>query len=83
MNYQDILSNVAVLGAAGKMGSGISWLLSVEITNEMLKPENSEKQFVLNAIDVSEQGLQGLLEYVRTQTQKYAERRIEQIKTLC
>lgn len=82
MNYQDILSNVAVLGAAGKMGSGISWLLSVEMTNEMLKPENSEKQFVLNAIDVSEQGLQGLLEYVRTQTEKYAERRIEQIKPL-
>ncbi len=82
MNYQDILSNVAVLGAAGKMGSGISWLLSVEMTNLMLKPENSEKQFVLNAIDVSEQGLQGLLEYVRTQTQKYAERRIEQIKPL-
>lgn len=81
MNYIDKLQNVAVLGAAGKMGSGILLLTAVEMTNRSLLPENKEKNFVLHAVDVSPTALKGLIRYVRQQAIKIAEKSIVMLRT--
>ncbi len=75
MTYEDRLQNVSVLGAAGKMGSGILLLTAVEMADLSLKPENKGKSFVLNAIDVSPEGLSGLMKYLRDQVRKVAEKK--------
>ena len=75
MSYEERLENVTVLGAAGKMGSGILLLTAVEMADLSLKPENKGKQFVLNAMDVSQEGLTGLLGYIRAQARKLAEKK--------
>lgn len=76
MHYTEKLKNVSVLGAAGKMGSGILLLTAQELVNQTLQHENKNQKFVLNAIDVSHDALDGLLKYVRTQAQKFAEKKI-------
>jgi len=75
MSYTDKLQNVTVLGAAGKMGSGILLLTAVEMAELSLKPENKGKNFVLNAMDVSHEGLAGLMHYLRAQVLKVAEKK--------
>jgi len=75
MNYDERLKHVSVLGAAGKMGSGILLLTAVEMADVSLKPENKGKTFVLNAIDLSDDGLAGLMDYLRAQVQKIAEKK--------
>jgi len=75
MEYTNKLQNVTVLGAAGKMGSGILLLTAVEMADLSLKPENKGKTFVLNAMDVSKEGLSGLMLYLRSQVQKIAEKK--------
>jgi len=75
MDYTNKLQNVTVLGAAGKMGSGILLLTAVEMADLSLKPENKGKAFVLNAMDVSREGLSGLMLYLRSQVQKIAEKK--------
>lgn len=76
MNYDERLQKVSVLGAAGKMGSGILLLTAVEMANLSLKPENKGKTFVLNAIDLSEEGLAGLMKYLKVQVRKIAEKKM-------
>ena len=76
MNYDERLQKVSVLGAAGKMGSGILLLTAVEMASLSMKPENKGKTFVLNAIDLSEEGLAGLMKYLRAQVRKLAEKKI-------
>jgi 3-hydroxyacyl-CoA dehydrogenase len=80
MNYEEKLQNVSVLGAAGKMGSGILLLTAVEMADLMLKPENKAKSFVLNAIDVSPVALTGLYGYLKTQVKKMAEKKVVQLR---
>ncbi|MBK9291702.1 MAG: 3-hydroxyacyl-CoA dehydrogenase family protein [Bacteroidetes bacterium] len=75
MTYDERLQKVAVLGAAGKMGSGIVLLTALEMADLSLKPENKGKTFVLNAIDLSDEALAGLVEYIRAQTVKVAEKK--------
>lgn len=75
MNYTERLQNVSVLGAAGKMGSGILLLTAMEMADLSLKPENKGKDFVLNAMDVSSAGLKGLVKYIRGQVLKNAEKK--------
>lgn len=75
MTYEERLQNVSVLGAAGKMGSGILLLTAVEMADLALKPENKGKSFILNAIDVSPEGLSGLMRYLREQIRKVAEKK--------
>ncbi|OYT12663.1 MAG: hypothetical protein B6I19_09215 [Bacteroidetes bacterium 4572_114] len=75
MTYDERLQNVTVLGAAGKMGSGILLLTAVEMADLALKPENKGKAFILNAIDVSPEGLSGLMNYLRGQVRKIAEKK--------
>jgi 3-hydroxyacyl-CoA dehydrogenase len=75
MTYEERLQNVSVLGAAGKMGSGILLLTAVEMADLALKPENKGKAFILNAIDVSPEGLSGLMRYLKEQVRKVAEKK--------
>jgi 3-hydroxyacyl-CoA dehydrogenase len=76
MTYDERLQKVSLLGAAGKMGSGILLLTAIEMADLSLKPENRYKTFVLNAIDLSEEGLAGLMKYLRTQVRKVAEKKM-------
>ncbi len=76
MNYTEKLQNVSVLGAAGKMGSGILLLTAMEMADLSLKPENKGKHFVLHAMDVSSEALSGLMKYVKSQVVKAAERKV-------
>lgn len=76
MEYTQRIQKVSVLGAAGKMGSGIVLLTAIEMADQMLKPENQGKSFVLNAIDTSDEGLAGLVKYLRSQVVKAAEKKV-------
>ncbi len=82
MSYEEKLQNVSILGAAGKMGSGILLLTAVEMADLQLKPENKAKNFVLNAIDVSPVALMGLHGYLKVQIRKIAEKKIVQLRHL-
>jgi 3-hydroxyacyl-CoA dehydrogenase len=80
MNYADRLENVAVLGAAGKMGSGIVLLTALEMADLGLDPENKGREFVLNAVDVSSAALAGLTKYLRSQVLKAAEKKVNALR---
>lgn len=80
MNYTDKLENVTVLGAAGKMGSGILLLTAIEMADLSLKPENKGKHFVLNAMDVSSEALHGLMRYIKVQVLKAAEKKVGMLR---
>ncbi len=82
MNYDEKLQNVTVLGAAGKMGSGILLLTAVEMADLSLKPENKGKTFCLNAMDVSQEGLAGLMKYLKDQVMKIAEKKVVALRKL-
>ncbi len=82
MDLSARLENVTVLGAAGKMGSGIVLLLATEMAKQKLKPENKAGSYALHAIDVSEGTLSGLLSYIRAQLTKVAEKSIVEMRDL-
>lgn len=73
----DALKRVAVIGAAGKMGSGISLLLLQEMA--CLSTEKNEV-YILTLIDPNEQGLPGLRTYLRSQMLRYAEKNINRLR---
>jgi 3-hydroxyacyl-CoA dehydrogenase len=75
MEYIQRLQKVSVLGAAGKMGSGIVLLTAIEMADQMLITENNGKSFILNAIDTSDEGLIGLVKYLQSQVLKEAEKK--------
>jgi 3-hydroxybutyryl-CoA dehydrogenase len=76
MNYAERLQNVTVLGAAGKMGSGILLLTAIEMADLSFLPENKENEFILNAMDISDTALFGLMRYLKVQIQKLAEKKM-------
>ena len=76
MPLNDYLQNVGIVGAAGKMGSGIALLIAQEMTLQRLLPDNKTKTYALHLVDVDSARLEGLLQYLRTQAVKYAERGI-------
>ncbi len=82
MEYSERLQKVSVLGAAGKMGSGILLLTALEMADLSLQPENKDKHYVLNAIDVCSECLSGLMEYVRVQAKKAGEKKMVYLRTL-
>jgi 3-hydroxyacyl-CoA dehydrogenase len=75
MNYTEKLQNVTVLGAAGKMGSGILLLTAIEMADLSLKPDNKDKLFILYAMDINQKGLTGLMKYIHGQVVKQAEKK--------
>ena len=76
------LEKVAVIGASGKMGSGISLLLLQEISKLELSTTGKlgSGNFQLHLIDQSESGLRGLFQYLREQLRKYAEVHIQTLR---
>ena len=80
MDLNTRMQNVAVVGAAGKMGSGISLLMALELAYRAL--EDRERTFVLNLIDMNDAALQGLLRYIREQALKDAERQVSRLRAL-
>ena len=82
MDYNERIQNVTVLGAAGKMGSGILLLMALEMADQKLKPENKGKSFVLNAVDVTSGALPDLMKYIRTQVLKAAEKKVVALRAV-
>lgn len=82
MNYSERLENVSVLGAAGKMGSGILLLTAMEMADLSLKPENKNRQYVLNAVDVSHQALSGVMRFLQAQVLKAAEKKTVELRSV-
>ena len=82
MNLSERLENVAVIGASGKMGSGISLLLAKELAGIKLSSEGKGRAFRLALIDVSEVALDGLMTYLRGQLLKLAEKSGGQLRVL-
>ncbi|MDP2960327.1 MAG: 3-hydroxyacyl-CoA dehydrogenase family protein [candidate division Zixibacteria bacterium] len=74
MNFDERLTEVAVIGAAGKMGSGISLLLAQEMARLKNKPENKDKNYRLYLIDIDYDSLAGLLQYLKSQLVKAGEK---------
>lgn len=74
----ELLKHVAVIGAGGKMGSGIALLLLQEMARtELDKTGNvGGRDYSLTLIDLNDKSLFDLRRYLRTQIVKYAERKI-------
>jgi len=72
MAYTDFMSEVTVIGAAGKMGRGIALLLTQELLRLTLRGE--AKAGRLNLVDANRDALRGLRDYLAAQLHKDAER---------
>ena len=68
MGYSDKLKKVSILGAGGKMGSGILLLTALEMAELSMIEGNKGEEFNLVAIDVSTENLKGVKHYIREQT---------------
>ncbi len=82
MTLNERLENVAVIGAAGKMGSGIAVLIAQEMVKLKLMPENKSRIYRLNLIDISETALDGLRMYMKAQLLKAAEKAAVMLRDL-
>lgn len=80
MKLDEMLQDVTVIGAAGKMGSGIAALLAHEMA--LLRIKNPQTFFKLNLIDINEESFVGLRKYIKAQLVKMAERSIQQLRNL-
>jgi 3-hydroxyacyl-CoA dehydrogenase len=76
MSFNKRFKNVTVLGAAGKMGSGILYLNAIYLSQLKLKSETKNETFVINAVDQSHERLNGLLDYTHGLLLKWAEKNI-------
>lgn len=76
---EEILKNVAIIGAAGKMGSGIALLLLQEMT---CLAEKNKCYYSLHLIDTDDRGLPPLRQYLRSNIIKYAEKKINRLRDL-
>ena len=81
MNLTEKFTNVSILGAAGKMGSGITVLNALHVSNLMFLPENKGKSFVINAVDQSFELLEKLRIYAKAQVQSYGEKNINRLRS--
>jgi 3-hydroxyacyl-CoA dehydrogenase len=64
------------------MGSGILLLTAVEMADLGLMPANKGKTFVLNAIDVSDEALAGVMRYLKAQILKVAEKKVVSLRKI-
>lgn len=76
------LAKVAVIGAGGKMGSGISLLLLQEMSwIELSKTgQLGSGVFQIELIDQSEKALSGLYQYLKSQLRRHAEKMIQKLR---
>lgn len=78
MDLDSRLRQVAVVGAAGKMGSGIALVLALEMTWRAL--EHGDGPWVLSLIDLDDGALQALVRYLREHAGKDAEKQINRLR---
>ena len=74
MDYATLMQNTAVLGAAGKMGTGITALVVEEMSRLALIEKRWKGHLVL--IDANRASFPGLLAYLKKQLTNYAEKQI-------
>lgn len=79
----EALKRVAVVGAGGKMGRGISALLLQEIAALEASQKGSvgSGEYILTLIDSDEKSFISLKQYLHEQILKYAEKNIVQLRT--
>ena len=82
MTLNERLKKVAVLGAGGKMGSGISLLLAQEMALQKLQTENRNQPYQLTLIDVNPNSLEGLQQYLKAQAQRFVKKNLDRLKEL-
>lgn len=70
------------MGAAGKMGCGISVLLAQEMARLKSRQENRGKTYRLTLIDVRREVLEELLRYIEIQSARQANRNIQALRPL-
>jgi len=80
VDIDERLEQVVVMGAAGKMGRGISWLLAREMARRMRDPARRGRTHRLTLVDVREEGLTDLLGYIEAQATRHAARTIETLR---
>ena len=82
MNLDQALTKVAVLGAAGKMGSGIALLLLQEMAkrSQEKKGKQDAPQYKLNLIDSNADAFPQLRTYLCEQLFKHAEKNINELR---
>jgi 3-hydroxyacyl-CoA dehydrogenase len=78
--YMERFRKVSVLGAGGKMGSGILLLTAMEMFRLSQEDPGGRASYRLNAIDVSEESLRGVMDYLRAQLRKTAEKQIVHLR---
>jgi 3-hydroxyacyl-CoA dehydrogenase len=76
MDLDTRLQNVAVVGAAGKMGQGISLLLAQEMASLEARLRGKVGSYRLHLIDSQENGLVDLRHYLKQHLKKFAEKKI-------
>lgn len=77
MKYNEKMSSVAVLGAAGKMGRGILLLNAIELAKLSL---SFQKKHRIIAVDLSLEMLNDTLRYIKKFTKKYVEKNTKEIR---
>lgn len=82
MNFDEKLRNVSVIGAAGKMGSGIALLLAGEMARAKNLPQNRDFKYRLNLIDINDDALDGLTKYLKEQLVKAGEKTTVMLRDL-
>ncbi len=82
MSFTERLENVTVIGAAGKMGSGIVLLTAMEMAGLKMDPRNASMEFALNAVDVSQNALSGLMSYLRGQVRRMGEKKTGLLRSI-
>lgn len=80
MEISEYFTDVAVVGAAGKMGCEIALLLAQEMA--FLKISQPDKSYVLHLIDQNQGAVDGLYRYLRSQAFKVAEKQISKLRAL-
>lgn len=81
MDFEAKFKNIAIIGAAGKMGSGISVLITNLVANLMLSSED-KSSYKIHLVDISDKALTGLMQYLRVQLRKLAEKNINALRTV-
>ena len=79
---EQALRNVAVVGAAGKMGSGIALLLLREMARLEVenRPTETFPEARLHLVDCDRNALKGLYRYLQIQLRRYAEKSIVSLR---
>lgn len=79
-NIEQRFNNIAVIGAAGKMGCGISLLLLQQMACRVAQKNGKAEKYKLMLIDANEEGVVPLKHYLKDQLKKFAERNINDLR---